>query len=134
MQELIASLVSQLGVTPSQAQGGASAIFKAAQERLGHGEFERLLGGLPGVKDLLAHGPSPSSSGGGLSGVLGGLASLAAKAGGGDMAQAMQLLNTFNSLGLNKDMAMKFLPVVLQFVEAKGGKELVTQLRTALKF
>jgi hypothetical protein len=49
------------------------------------------------------------------------------------MAQAMQLLNTFNSLGLNKEMAMKFIPVVLQFLETKGGKELVTQLRTALK-
>jgi hypothetical protein len=30
-------------------------------------------------------------------------------------------------------MAMKFVPVVLQFLESKGGKELVTQLRTALK-
>jgi hypothetical protein len=58
---------------------------------------------------------------------------MAAKVGGGEMAQAMQLLSTFNSLGLNKDMAMKFVPVVLTFLESKGGKEMVTQLRTALK-
>jgi hypothetical protein len=128
MQELISSLVSQLGVTQDQAQGGAGAIFKAAQDRLGHGQFEHLLGGVPGVKDLLVHAPTTRSGG-----MLGGLASMAAKVGGGDMAQAMQLLNTFNSLGLNKEMAMKFVPVVLQFLESKGGKELVTQLRTALK-
>ena len=130
MQELIGSLVSQLGVTKDQAQGGAGAIFKAAQERLGRGEFDRLLGGVPGVKDVLAHAPSASSQGGGM---FGGLASIAAKVGGGDMAQAMKLLSTFNSLGLSKDMAMKFVPVVLQFVESKGGKDLVTQLRAALK-
>jgi hypothetical protein len=130
MQELIGSLVSQLGVTKEQAQGGAGAIFKAAQERLGQGEFDRLLGGMPGIKDVLAHAPS---SGGGMGGMLGGLASMAAKVGGGEMAQAMQLLSTFNSLGLNKDVAMKFVPIVLQFLESKGGTEMVAQLRTALK-
>jgi hypothetical protein len=128
MHELIHSLITQLGVTEDQAQGGAGAIFKAARDRLGHSEFERLLGGVPGVKDLLVHAPTTGSSG-----MLGGLASMAAKVGGGDMAQAVQLLNSFNSLGLNKEMAMKIIPVMLQFLESKGGKELVTQLRTALK-
>ena len=128
MQELISSLVTQLGVTKDQAQGGAGAIFKAAQDRLGPGEFEKLLGGLPEVKSLLVHAPKSRSGG-----MLSGLASMASKVGGGDMAQAMQLLSTFSSLGLNKDMAMKFVPVVLQYLESKGGKELVTQLRTALK-
>ena len=130
MQELITSLVTQVGVTQSQAQGGAGAIFKAAQDRLGGAQFEQLLGGVPGVKDLLAIAPSTSGGGGGL---LGGLASMASKMGGGDMAQAAQLLATFGSLGMNKDTLMKFIPVVLQFLESKGGKDLVTQVRAALK-
>jgi len=128
MQELINSLVSQLGVSQSQAQGGAGAIFKAAQERLGTGQFEQLLGAVPGVKESLAH--APASGGGGLGGFLGGLASLA---GNSDMAQAAQLLSAFSALGLNKDTLMKFIPLVLQFLESQGGNELVTKVRAALK-
>ena len=128
MQELIGTLVKELGVSPQQAQGGTAAIFKAAQDRLGAGQFEQLLGGIGGVKDLLAQ--APTSGGGGL---LGGLASMASKMGGGDMAQAAQLLSAFGALGLNKDVLMQFIPVVLKFLESKGGPELVTKLRAALK-
>jgi len=128
MQELIGMLVSQLGVNKDQAQGGAGAIFKAAQDRLGGGEFDKLLGNIPGVKDLLSK--APTSGGGGLGGMLGGLAS---KMGGGDMAQAAQLLTAFSSLGLNKDTAMKFVPVILQFLQSQGGPELVAKVRAALK-
>jgi Protein of unknown function VcgC/VcgE (DUF2780) len=133
MQELITSLVSQLGVSQAQAQGGAGAIFKAAQDRLGTGQFEQLLGNVPGVKDLLAHAPSAGDGGGGLGGMLGGLASLAGKMGRGDMAQAAQLLAAMNSLGINKDTLMKFVPVVMKFLESKGGPQLVEQVRAALK-
>jgi hypothetical protein len=127
MQDLVGTLVSQLGINKDQAQGGAGAIFKAAQDRLGGGEFDKLLGGIPGVKDLLSKAPA---AGGGLGGMLGGLAS---KMGGGDMAQAAQLLSAFSSLGLNKDTAMKFIPVIMQFLQSQGGPELVTKVRAALK-
>jgi len=127
MQELIGMLVSQLGVNKDQAQGGAGAIFKAAQDRLGGSEFDKLLGNIPGVKELLSKAPS---GGGGLGGMLGGLAS---KMGGGDMAQAAQLLSAFSSLGLNKDTAMKFLPVIMQFLQSQGGPQLVEKIRAALK-
>jgi hypothetical protein len=130
MQDLIKSLVSQLGVTPAQAQGGAAALFKAAQDRLGSGQFDELLGGLPGVKDLVKQAPAAGAGGGGL---LGGLASMAGKMGGGEMAQAAQLLSTFSSLGMNVDTAKKFVPVLLQFLESQGGKDLVTKVRAALK-
>jgi hypothetical protein len=128
MQELVTSLMNQLGITPTQAQGGAGAIFKAARDRLGSSEFDKLLGSVPGIKDLVAQ--APSSGGGGL---LSGLASMAGKMGGGDMAQAAQLLASVSSLGINKDTLMKFIPVVMQFLESKGGPQLVQQVRTALK-
>jgi len=137
MQDLVNSLVSQLGVTPSQAQSGAGAIFKAAQDRLGTGQFDQLLGNIPGVKVLLGHAPATSSGGGlggGLGGMLGGLASMAGKLGASsDVVQGAQLLSAFSSLGLNKDMLMKFIPVVLQFLESQGGQALVTRVRAALK-
>jgi hypothetical protein len=127
MQELIGALISQVGVNKEQAQGGAGAIFKAAQDRLGGGEFDKLLGGIPGVKDLITKAPA---TGGGLGGMLGGLAS---KMGGSDIAQAAQLLSAFSSLGLSKDTAMKFFPVMMQFLQSQGGPELVTKVRAALK-
>jgi hypothetical protein len=131
MQDLIQSLTSELGVTPAQAQGGAGAIFKAAQQRLGGSQFDQLLGGLPGVKDLL--NKAPGSGGGGGGGLLGGLAAIAGKVGGGgDMAQAAQLLSQFGALGMNKDTLMKFVPVLMKFLESQGGKELVTKVRSAL--
>jgi len=130
MQDLVSSLVTQLGVTQSQAQGGAGALFKAAQDRLGASQFEQLLGGVPGVKELLAHAPSSS---GGMGGMLGGLTSLASKMGGGDMAQAAQLLSSISALGLNKDTMMKFVPIVMKFLESNGGPQLVAQVRGALK-
>jgi hypothetical protein len=132
MQELIASLVSELGVTQSQAQGGVGAIFRAAQDRLGAGQFEKLLGSVPGVTDSLAH--APANGGGGLGGLLGGLASMAGTMGANnDMVQGARLLGAFTSLGLSKDTLMKFIPVVLQFLETKGGKDLVANVRSALK-
>jgi len=127
MQELITALVTQLGVTQTQAQGGAGAIFKAAHERLGAVQFEQLLGGIPGIKELLAHAPA---AGGGL---FGGLASMAAKMGGGDMAQAAQLLASVSALGINKDTLMKFIPIVMTFLESQGGPQLVERVRAALK-
>ena len=46
MTELIQQLVSQLGVQPDQAQGGAGLLFKLAQDRLG-GDFGTLSAALP---------------------------------------------------------------------------------------
>jgi len=133
MQDLIASLTNELGVNQLQAQGGAGAIFKAAQQRLGAGEFEQLLGGIPGVKDLLSHAPNPGS-GGGLGGMLGGLASMAGKMGANnDAVQGAQLLAQFSSLGLNKDTLMKFIPIVVKYLETHVGSDHIATLKAALK-
>ena len=71
MKELVELLTKNLGVSGAQAEGGAAVLFKAAKEKLGGGEFDKLLGGVPGLGDLLKKAPA---SGGGLGGMLGGLA------------------------------------------------------------
>ncbi len=73
MKELIDKLTSSLGVNGAQAEGGAAVLFKAAKDKLGGGEFDKLLGGVPGLGDLMRK--APSGGGGGLGGLLGGLAS-----------------------------------------------------------
>src|SRR4051812_39815821 len=120
MDDLIGALTTQLGVTERQARGGTGALFKAAQDRIGETEFNRLLGKLPGIDQVLKSAPSASTSGG----LLGGLASMAAKVGGsGDMAQAAKVLAAVSSLGLSKETILQFVPIVLKYVETHGGPE-----------
>lgn len=130
MEQLIQTLMNQLGVNESQARGGTAALFKVAQERLGDDQFRQLLGDLPGVDELLKHVPAAVSSG---SGFLTGLAAMTDKFAGGDLKQGAQLLTAFSSLGLNRDMLTNFAFVVQQFLHARGGDELVGKVRSALK-
>ena len=53
MKELVDMLTKSLGVNGAQAEGGAAVLFKAAKDKLGGAEFDQLLGGLPGLGDLM---------------------------------------------------------------------------------
>jgi len=66
MKELIDMLTKKLGVNATQAEGGAAVLFKAAKDKLGADEFTRLLGGVPGLGELLKKAPA---AGGGKLGV-----------------------------------------------------------------
>ncbi len=56
MKELIDMLTKKLGVNATQAEGGAAVLFKAAKDKLGGEEFGKLLGGVPGLGDLMNEG------------------------------------------------------------------------------
>ena len=58
------------------------------------------------------------SLGSALSGESGGLASVA---------------GAFGSLGLSPDMVSKFIPIIMQFVQSKGGASVASLLMGALK-
>ena len=62
MKELVDLLTRQLGVTGTQAEGGAAVLFKAAKDKLGADEFAKLLGGVPGMSELLKKAPASASS------------------------------------------------------------------------
>ncbi len=59
---LVELLVSQLGVTSTQAAGGAGAIFSLAKDRLAPDQFAQVAAAVPGMDTLLAAAPSLSSS------------------------------------------------------------------------
>ena len=132
MNELIGLLVKQLGVNDSQATGGAGLLFKLAQEKLGSADFGKIASSLGGVQDLIKAAPAA----GGAANMLGGLASMlgggaTGKAAGGAAVLA-QLVSGFSSLGLNKDMIAKFVPVILGFAQSKGGDTVKALLQKAL--
>ena len=126
MRELIDQLTKNFGVSGSQAEGGAAVLFKAAKEKLGGAEFDKLLGGLPGLGDLLKKAPS---SGGGLGAMLGGLAG----AMGGNAGLIATVVGGFGKLGLTTDHARKFVPVILDYLKSKVGPDVVTKLEKTLR-
>jgi hypothetical protein len=127
MKELIDMLTKDLGVSGPQAEGGAAVLFKAAKDKLGGGEFDKLLGGVPGLGDLMKK--APAAGGGGLGGMLGGLAG----AMGGNAGLIATIVGGFGKLGLTTDHAKKFVPVILAFLKSKVGPDVVSKLENTLK-
>jgi hypothetical protein len=125
--ELIGELTKSLSVTQAQASGGAGALFGLAKTRLSAADFGKVAAAVPGIDALIKSAPSAKGGGGipGLSGIeqslpagLGGLASVA---------------GSFKKLGLSPDMAAKFVPILTEFVKAKGGSTVASLLSGALK-
>jgi len=126
MKELIDMLTSKLGISGTQAEGGAAVLFKAARDKLGSAEFDQLLGGIPGLTDLLKKAPA---SGGGLGGLLGGLAGAV----GGNAGLISTIFQGFGKLGLTVEDARRFAPVIMEFLRSKVGPEVASRLEKTLR-
>lgn len=126
--ELVDTLISSLGVTQDQAAGGAGAIFSLAKEKLTGEDFAKVTEAIPDVNALMEKAPKSS----GMAGSIGQAASML-----GDNAGSLEgiagLGEAFSSLGLNADMAAKFIPVVLDFAQTKGGDTVMNLLQGVLK-
>lgn len=114
--ELLQMLTQQLGVSEDQAKGGAGLLLKLAKEKLGAGEFSQVKSAVPAVDELIASAPKP----GGLGGTLGGIAS-AFGGGIGQLGNLAALADGFKGLNMDSNMVGRFIPIVLSFVQAKGG-------------
>lgn len=126
--ELIQSLTSQLGISEDQAKGGSGLLFKMAKEKLGADEFGKVASAVPGVNDLISAAPSS----GGLTGALGGLAS-SLGGGAGQLGNLASLAGGFKNLNLDAGMIGKFVPIVMSFVQSKGGEGVKSILEKVLK-
>lgn len=120
--ELIDQLTKSLGVSETQAQGGAGLLFKLAKDKLGGGDFSKVSAAVPGIDSLISAAPA---SGGGIMGTIGKMFG-----GGGSLAS---LAGGFSKLGLDGGMVSKFIPIILQFVQSKGGAGVKSILEKVLK-
>ena len=126
--ELIELLTKNLGVRVDQAKGGAGLLFNLAREKLGDSDFSQLAQYVPGINELI--GTAPKSKG--LGAALGGLASSI----GGDASKfgnIASLASGFSDLGLDSGMVGKFIPIILSFVQEKGGSGVKELLEKVLK-
>jgi len=127
MKELIDMLTKNLDISGAQAEGGAAVLFKAAKDKMGGEEFGKLLGGVPGLSDLMKK--APASGGSGFGAMLGGLASAV----GGNAGLIATIVSGFGKLGLKADDAKKFAPVMLDFLRTKISPDAVSKLEKTLR-
>lgn len=128
MNELISTLVKQLGVQEGQAQGGVGLLLKLAQDKLG-GDFGKIAQAIPGAQDMISSAPKA----GGAASLLGGLGSMLGGGKAGGSVDLASLAAGFSSLKLDPAMIGKFVPVILSFVKSKGGQEALALLTKVLQ-
>lgn len=124
---LITTLTNQLGVTQKQATGGTGAIFKYAKSKLSPNDFSTVAQALPGTDSLISAAPKTSGS----SKLLGGLKSFTGKQSQSTTAVS-SLAGSFSKLGMKPDMVGKFIPIVLEYAQSKGGTAVMTLLKGVL--
>lgn len=120
---LVQTLASQLNVTPDQAAGGAGAIFNYAKGALPSNEYAKVEGAVPEAAELVKKAPPADTTSA--------AASALGKAG-GTAAGVAGLGSSFQKLGLSSDMVGKFVPVVVDYAEKKGGSEVGGILKKVL--
>jgi hypothetical protein len=127
--DLSSLLTSELGVTETQAQGGAGAIFRQAQQNMPEDDFGTLRKSVPNMDTLLSAAPPVGSGEGGL--LKKGLSMAGDSAGG--LGSLTELAGVFGKLGLSPEMVGKFVPLIANYVQSSGGDGAMNLLMNALK-
>jgi hypothetical protein len=126
--DLVKMLTSQLGVSDKQATGGAGLILQLAKSKLGGADFGKVASAIPDVEKLLSAAPKS----GGIAGAIGGLTS-SLGGGAGQLGNIAALAGGFKKLDLDPGLISKFVPIILQFVQSKGGSNVKGILEKVLK-
>ena len=127
MMELVQQLVQGAGVSTSQAEGGAGLLFGLVKDQLSSGDFSQVADAVPGIEGLIDAAPD---SGGGLGGMLGGVASAL---GGSELGNMAALASGFSKLDLDAGMIGKFIPIVLNYLQSQGGDGLASLVKGVLQ-
>ncbi|MCL1050542.1 DUF2780 domain-containing protein [Shewanella abyssi] len=112
--DLVGSVMSQLGLSQGQAEGGLGSLLSLAQSSLGSSDFSSIADSIPGIDGLLSAVPE-MDSGSGMSGLL-------SKAGGfGDSLKGGAMVyDAFEKLGISKDLAAPMIDIVKGYLDANG--------------
>ena len=127
--DLTGLLTQQLGVSSTQAAGGAGALFQAAQSKMSADDFQQLTQSVPEVNSLMSSVTQSKPSG--LSQIASGASALM-----GDESNTLgtvaDLYSTFDSLGLSSDMVSQFAPIITDYISKNATPYLTKALTSAL--
>ena len=119
--DLIKLLSNDLGISTDQAKGGTGALFNYAKESLSDEEFGQVSNAVPDMNGYLDAIPA---LGGSSTGML------------GKATQALvgmpAVTAAFEKLGLSQDMVGLFTPLLVNYVDKKGGEAVSGLLQKAL--
>ena len=124
IQDFIQMAAQHLGAPEGAVKSATSAVLGAVEKEADGGDFQQLLGAIPGAADLLK-GADGAEAGGGL---LGGLMGQAGSALGGNLGGAVGLLGMLQGTGLKSEQFGPFVSLFLKFVQSKAGKDLADRL------
>lgn len=127
VMKLIPLLTQSLGVTESQAKGGAGVIFDYVKQKVSTEEFAQVAKALPGANSLIDLAPKASE----LSGQIGGFSpALGAKS---DLTGEMAgVVERFVKLGLDAGMVDKYVKTILDFTQSEAGSTVTNIIKGAL--
>ncbi|USD65563.1 DUF2780 domain-containing protein [Vibrio sp. SCSIO 43136] len=98
---LVSLLTDNLGVSSTQAAGGAGALLSLASSQLGSSQQSELTSLIPGMDSLNSSVPGLSSLTSNMDGVN----------------------KVFSSLGLDPSLVSQFAPVILQYLTSQGASQ-----------
>ena len=119
MDQIILQLAAKFGIDEALAQKAVGMILNLLQSQGDGNAVAELFDKLPGASELAAQGGG-EQSGGGLSGMLGGLMS-------GGTGEAMKLVGALQSEGLSMDQIKGLGSGLLDHAKAEAGEDLVRQ-------
>ncbi len=112
--DLVGNVMSQLGLSQDQAEGGLGSLLSLAQSSLGSSDFSSISDSIPGIDGLLGAVPELDNESG-MSGLL-------SKAGGfGESLQGGAMVyDAFEKLGISKELAAPMVDIVKGYLDANG--------------
>lgn len=113
--DLVGTVMSQLGLNQNQAEGGLGSLLSLAQSTLGNESFAPIAAAIPGADMLLGAAPQ-ADSGSGMSGLLSQAGDLGASLQGG-----AQVYDAFEKLGISKQLAMPMVDIVKGYLDTNAG-------------
>ncbi|GIU20682.1 MULTISPECIES: DUF2780 domain-containing protein [unclassified Shewanella] len=113
--DLVGTVMSQLGLSQTQAEGGLGSLLSLAQSSLGSNDFSSIANSIPGIDGLLSAAPELDSDSG-MSGLL-------SQAGGfGESLQGGAMVyDAFEKLGISKELAAPMIDIVKGYLDTNGS-------------
>lgn len=130
MSDVIETLATQVGISPELAKNGVGAVLAFLKEHFGETALAGVQSVLPDPDGLIessekAQSLADSSTGGGL---LGMVAGLAGKLMGGDGAGITKLLTILTTLGFSAEQVTAFLPKLMELLQKFLPADLLAKL------
>ncbi|KVX01974.1 DUF2780 domain-containing protein [Shewanella frigidimarina] len=123
---LVGDVMSQLGLSQTQAEGGLGSLLSLAQTNLGENDFSQLSDSIPNADGLLAAVPALSSDSG-----MSGLLSQAGNLGSALQGSAM-VYDAFEKLGISKEYITPMVDIAKNYLQQSGGDGTVDLLMKGL--